>query len=168
MKRIPVLCALLALALIPPGRLAAAEPTALAAAQSEQLVRDYVDAYNAHDVDRMVSFVEEGFEWVNLDGQKTVLESAGRESAREGTKKYFAGCPSCRSTLLWVQVAGSRVVAHERAEWQGAKGPRAQTSLSIYELRGDKLARVYYFPAERVEPPATPAVAPPPPAPARP
>jgi len=47
-----------------------------------------------------------------------------------------------------VQAAGSRVTALERATLGGGGAQRAQLSLSVYEFKDGRIARVYYFPAE--------------------
>ena len=56
-------------------------------------------------------------------------------------------------TLLWIRTAGSRVTAHERASWTNRAGAAmSQSGLSVYELKDGRIARVYYFPAERDAP----------------
>ena len=61
----------------------------------------------------------------------------------------FRKCPSCRSSLEWVQNAGKRVTVVERASWTGTRSTMAQKSLSIYEFNPEGTVRVFYFPADR-------------------
>lgn len=112
-------------------------------------VRAFVAAFNARDLDGMLALADDAVEWASVDGTKVALETAGKEALRASMTSYFASCPSCRSTLEWVKAAGSRVAALERASWTNAKGEaKSQASLSVYELRDGRIARVYYFPAE--------------------
>jgi hypothetical protein len=65
-------------------------------------------------------------------------------------ESYFKSCPSCRSELVWLQIAGSRVTALEKASFTNKAGvATSQSGLSVYEFRNGKILRVYYFPADR-------------------
>lgn len=123
-------------------------------ASPEQQVRAFVAAFNARDLDALLAGADEGIEWLSIDGAKISVETQGREALRQSLSNYFQSCASCRSTLEWTRTAGSRVSAFERAEWTGSDGtPKSQSSLSVYELRQGKIARVYYFPLEKPSPP---------------
>ena len=116
----------------------------------EECVRAFVAAFNARDVDGMLALATDGVEWASVDGAKVTIETAGKEALRTSMTSYFASCPSCRSALEWVAVTGARVAAFERASWTAKDGAaKSQASLSVYELVDGKIARVYYFPAER-------------------
>lgn len=128
---------------------ATGQAPAAPAIDQETAVRRFVDAFNARDIDAMLAAADDGIEWASVDGSKVTIETAGKAALRDSMRKYFAQCPSCKSSLEWTKASGSRVAARERASWTSASGPRTQTSLSIYEFRAGKIARVYYFPAER-------------------
>ena len=123
--------------------------TYTANAMREQQVRDFVAAFNARDIDKMLDSVDDKIQWLNIDGAKITIETDGKASLRASMTSYFQSCPSCHSTLEWVQSAGSRVTAMERASWTGKNGPLSQASLSVYEFGDKGIVRVYYFPAER-------------------
>ncbi len=46
-------------------------------------------------------------------------------------------------------LSGSFVAVRERAFWQGKDGEKSQFSLAVYEVRNEKIVRVWYFPAEK-------------------
>jgi len=115
---------------------------------AEKQVREFVEAFNSRDVDRMISLVDENIEWLQIDGSKITVNTSGKAALRESMTHYFRSCPSCKSSLEWVQTAGNRTLAMERASWTSKQGPKSQSSLSVYEFRDGKILRVYYFPAE--------------------
>ena len=129
--------------------LAQAPTSSAPVTDQETAVRRFVDAFNARDIDAMLAAADDGIEWASVDGPKVTIETSGKGALRDSMQKYFAQCPSCKSSLEWTKASGSRVAARERASWTSASGPRAQTSLSVYEFRAGKIARVYYFPVER-------------------
>ena len=116
--------------------------------EPERQVREFVEAFNARNIDVMLTLADENIQWLILDGAKVSVETEGKAALRESMVRYFRSCPSCKSSLEWIQRAGSRVTAMERASWSGKTGAKSQRSLSVYEFRGDKILRVYYFSAE--------------------
>ena len=116
--------------------------------EHEKRVREFVEAFNARKIDVMLELAAENIQWMNIDGAKVSIEVEGKAALRESMVRYFRSCPSCKSSLEWIQRAGSRVTAMERASWSGKSGAKSQRSLSVYEFRGDKILRVYYFSAE--------------------
>ena len=120
-----------------------------AEAAHEQQVRDFIAAFNARDLDRMLGSVDEKIQWLSVEGAKVGVEAEGKAALKASMESYFKSCPTCRSSLEWAQSAGSRVTALERASWASKSGPLSQISLSVYEFSDRGIARVYYFPAER-------------------
>ena len=118
----------------------------------ERRVREFVEAFNGRNVDRMLELVDEDIQWLSVNASQISIETQGKATLREHMVGYFKSCPSCRSSLEWVQKAGTRVTAMERASWMSKSGPKSQSSLSVYEFSGDEILRVYYFPAERDTP----------------
>lgn len=124
------------------------ELPAAASASPEARVRDFIDAFNTRNLDLMAALLDDDVQWLNVDGNKVSIEKEGKQALLEGMKRYFKSCPTCKSELTWIKVAGSRLSAVERATWTGKNGKKAQSSLSVYEFKNGKIARVYYFPAE--------------------
>ena len=118
------------------------------AGEREKSVREFVEAFNARKIDVMLELTAENIQWMHIDGATVSIEAEGKAALRKSMERYFKSCSSCKSSLEFVQIAGSRVTAMERASWSGKGGPKSQSSLSVYEFRGDKILRVYYFPAE--------------------
>ena len=116
---------------------------------NEQRVRDYVSAFNKHDIDTMLRMVSDDIQWLSVAGDKITVETQGKAKLRESMAAYFKFSPTVKSELEWVQVTASRVAALERVGWQGKSGPKSQASLSIYEFRAGLITRVYYYPAEK-------------------
>jgi hypothetical protein len=111
-----------------------------------EVVRGYVRAYNAHDLDAMLSFLAPDFVWLSLVDDSVVVEARGVEAIRAQMVEYFRRLPSARSDVEELSALGPWVSAKERAHWTGASGPRSQASLSVYEVRGGLLRRVWYYP----------------------
>lgn len=119
----------------------------------EQQVRSFVEAFNSRNIEGMLALAADGVQWLSVDGQKLALETEGKDALRASMAKYFQQCPSCKSELVWLKTAGSRVTAQERASWTNRAGAAvSQSSLSVYELKDGRIVRVYYFPAERDSP----------------
>jgi len=122
--------------------------------EQEKRVREFVEAFNARKIDAMLELTAENIQWLHIDGTKVSIETEGKAALRQSMERYFSSCSSCRSSLEWVQIAGSRVTAMERASWSGRSGPKSQRSLSVYEFRDGKIQRVYYFPVDAETPQA--------------
>ena len=121
-----------------------------AAAQTHSdVVTKFVDAFNARSIDAMLALATDDVEWVNVDGTKLTLETAGKTALRASMTSYFKNCPTCRSEIQILGATETRVTAIETASWQAASGARSQRSVSIYELQNGAIRRVYYFPVEK-------------------
>ncbi len=127
---------------------ASAPPAVNSSVEPEKQVRAFVEAFNTRDIDVMLALADDNIQWLIVDGAKVSVETEGKAALRDSMVRYFRSCPSCKSSLEWIQIAGSRVTAMERASWSGKDGAKSQGSLSVYEFRGDKILRVYYFSAE--------------------
>lgn len=113
------------------------------------VVRAYIEAYNAHDVEKVLTFLAPDFVWLSITADSVSVEARGVDAIRAQLVDYFRSLPSARSTLEDVSALGPWVSARERAHWVSASGPRSQASLSMYEVRGGLLRRVWYYPVVR-------------------
>lgn len=121
--------------------------------RNEKQVRDFVAAFNAHNVGQMLELAEEDVQLFNLNEAKITTDANGRKALGESMQRYFKSCPSCRSSLEWIKATGERIVAYERATWKDKKGSlRTLKGLSVYEFNNSKISRVYYFQDEIVTP----------------
>ena len=126
-----------------------AQTPAAADTTPERVVRAFVDAFNRHDVPGMLALADSAVVWLTVSGDSVLVEARGRDALARSMASYFRALPSARSTLDAVAALGPWVSARERAEWAGASGPRAQASISVYEVRGGRVRRVWYYPAVR-------------------
>lgn len=122
-------------------------PIAPAADGPEGQVRDFVAAYNAHDVTRMLTFCASDVRWMIVSADKLSVETSGAEKLAESMRNYFKSLPSTRSELRSVTVSGNFVTAIEQAIWESKGQSRSQCSVSVYEIREGKIQNVWYFPA---------------------
>jgi len=113
------------------------------------VVRAYIAAYNAHDVEKVLTFLAPDFVWLSITADSVAVEARGVEAIRAQLVDYFRSIPTARSTLEDVTALGPWVSARERAHWVSASGPRSQASLSVYEVREGLLRRVWYYPVVR-------------------
>ena len=148
-KTISMLCrVVVAIFLVAVATASLGSGRATAQAERETLVREFVAAFNTRNIDAMLRAVDENVQWLSVNETKVTIETEGKNALRESMERYFRSCPSCKSSLEWVQKSGSRVTAMERATWSGKSGLKSQAGLSVYEFRNDKILRVYYFPAD--------------------
>lgn len=135
------------LSLWPNGAHAQSTPPAAASDSSAlAVVRAYFAAYNAHDVDGVIRFLSADFTWLTVSGDSVIVELRGPDSIRASLVQYFQDLPSARSEIEGAAVLGPWVTVRERAHWQSTSGPRSQASISVYEVRGRLLRRVWYYP----------------------
>ena len=112
-------------------------------------VQRLLEAFNAHDVEAMTRHVAEDVQWLSAQGGALRVETEGRAALAEAMTGYFRSLPSARSEVEALLVSGDFVAVRERVHWEQDGQPRSQAALAVYELRGDLVARVMYFAAER-------------------
>lgn len=142
----------LALLLLPRTTIQAQETApaaAIADSASLSVVRSYFVAYNSHDVDAVLRYIAPDFVWLSLAGDSITVEVRGADAVRPGLVDYFRRLPTARSDIEAITALGPWVSVRERARWVGANGPRSQAALSVYEVRGGLLRRVWYYPEVR-------------------
>jgi hypothetical protein len=113
------------------------------------IVRRFVDAFNAHDVNAMAALIARDAQWLSIDGDKINVEAGSRAAIRGKMTSYFNSCPGCRSQVTKITTTANRVSTVEIATWESLSGPKSQSTLAIYEFEGNLIRRVYYFPEER-------------------
>jgi hypothetical protein len=114
----------------------------------KQTVRQLIAAFNAHDSAAMARFVTEDVQWLSVSGESISIEAKGKAALVAAMTGYFQSCPTCRSELAEIIASRDRVSAVEIASWRGKNVQKTQRSLSVYELSGGLIKRVYYFPVE--------------------
>ena len=107
---------------------------------ASEIVGDFIDSYNRHDVEAMMSLVAEDVNWFSVDAAALSIETNDAAELRTFLNDYFKNCKTCRSTVSGLSYKGNTVSFFETT----ASG---QTSLAVYEIEDGKIRRVYYFPA---------------------
>ncbi len=113
------------------------------------MARAFVAAFNARDIDTMLSMATDEVEWISVSGVKLVIETSGKDALRKSMTAYFKSCPTCQSQIDVSAVTTSRLAAVETASWKVKDSPRSQRSLSVYEFENSRIRRVYYYPVEK-------------------
>lgn len=113
----------------------------------EDVIREQLRAFNAHDANAMVANLHEGFAWFAIDSDVMTLETKGRGSFFASMREYFNGTRGARAEIERLFVAGDFVTARERSFWFQGGVELTQASLSIYEIRDGLIYRVWYYPA---------------------
>ena len=143
---------LLLLLALPLGRTAAAgaQRTALSPRDTTpvSVVREYVAAFNAKDLDAMMRAVASEFVWMSVSGDSLTDVGRGVDTFRRMIAGYFQAVPSARSELRNVDATGPWVTTHERTRWDASPGGvGGQTSLVVYEVRDGLIQRAWFYPS---------------------
>lgn len=112
------------------------------------VVREYVAAFNAKNLDAMMGAVARDFVWMSVSGDSLTDVGRGVDAFRQMIAGYFSAVPSARSELLKVDATGPWVTTHERTRWDAAPGDvGGQSSLVVYEVRGGRIRRAWFYPS---------------------
>lgn len=114
-------------------------------ADNSQLILDFLDAHNRHDVDEVISFLAEDGRWMRIDEAMPVTGASDREHLAAGLSAYSASQPSVRSFDRDPQTNGKFVSVVEEVQWTGDGNNRQQCALAIYEIDDGAIRRVWYF-----------------------
>ena len=105
----------------------------------ETIVQANLDAYNAHDIERFMSFFSEDVTMYNFnDGKQT---ANGIAAVRAIYEPYFKASPELHSKILKRTVFDNKVIDHEYIT--GARGSKeAFEIVLIYEVNNDKITKM--------------------------
>lgn len=113
-------------------------------------LRAYLDAFNRHDADAVAAFCAENFKWYSIDGDKSSVDADGRTALRDWLVGYFKSFPTVKSEFLAIEQTGPFLSVRERPSWDNKEGKHvSQQALGIYEIRDEKIVRVWYYPSVR-------------------
>lgn len=115
----------------------------------EQSVRQFVAAFNQHDVEAMTQWVTEDVQWHYIQAEQLATETQGKAALSTAMESYFASCSSCKSELIEVSASGNYVTTIEQASWQSQGETQQQRSVAVYQFDDGLIQRVYYFPSHR-------------------
>jgi hypothetical protein len=115
-----------------------------------EVVDRQIDAYNARDLDRFLSFYADDAVLVKLPEGEVSAE--GRAALSETYSQLFAQSPALRCRILERTVSGPYVVDLELVT--GSRGRAPVRAVAISEVREGLIRRVWFLPREA--PPGTP------------
>ncbi len=107
---------------------------------AERVVQRQLDAYNAKDLDALLSTYAPSAEQWELHG---ALLAAGHAQIRSRMAARFAE-PDLHAQLLKRVVMGDVVVDHERVTRTFPEGPGTVEMLCIYEVAGDSIRKATF------------------------
>ena len=87
-------------------------------AAPEDVVRAYMEAYNAQDVDAMLSLVHDDLTWFAVEGSDVRTEIEGTHYLELGMTAFFSAMPEGRSEIRALTSSGAFVSVVEEAFWQ--------------------------------------------------
>jgi hypothetical protein len=112
------------------------------------VVREYVAAFNAKDLDAMMSVVASEIVWMSVSGDSLTDVGRGVGAFRRMIAGYFRAVPSARSELSKIDATGPWVTTHERTRWEASpSGVGGQTSLVVYEVRDGLIRHAWFYPS---------------------
>lgn len=143
---------LLVLLALPVGRTASVGAQRPAPSQPDttpiSVVRGYVAAFNAKDLDAMMAAVASEFVWMSVSGDSLTDVGRGVDAFRLLIAGYFRAVPSARSELSRIDATGPWVTTHEHTRWDAAPAEvGGQASLVVYEVRDGLIRRAWFYPS---------------------
>lgn len=108
-------------------------------------VQSFVAAYNAHDENLMLTFVDDDIRWMSVKDGTVNTESEGKKELARSMQSYFEGMPSTRADLHDIRATGNFVSAIEEIHWKMDGETQSQCAVSVYELKDTLISNVWYF-----------------------
>ncbi len=108
------------------------------------LVLEHIEAYNARDLDRTLSYYATDARI--FDGEGTLLDE-GQEAIREAYGRVFAANPELHAVVPVVVQVGQWVMVHSTVpNWAMADGSRGEMQwIELYQVVDNKIQRVQLF-----------------------
>ena len=119
------------------------------AAASSKQVTLFIDAYNQHDIEKMLEKTSEQVKWLyNIDDQ-ILIETDGKDALRTAMIAHFKQRSQARSQIKKSMTLGDTVAVIEEAF--SNDGERSQCALSIYQLKQNLINSITYYSATACE-----------------
>ena len=112
-----------------------------------QLIAAHTAAFNRQDAAALSANVSGDFIWYAVDGEALRVDASGAEAVRAGMNDYFRALPTVRARIENGFDLGPYTAVAERVSWRDDEGSRTQAAIAIYLRDGEKISRVWYFPA---------------------
>ena len=129
-------------------------PIKPATSASVKVVEQFVQAFNEHSVERLLSYTTDSVHWFNLSGTKMLTETSSKNELGAAMADYFATLADAKATLTQVVSSANYVSTVEKVTWSNEGEMSSQCSLGVYELQQGKINAVWYYPAHACDPSA--------------
>jgi ketosteroid isomerase-like protein/uncharacterized protein YciI len=114
------------------------------------VVRAHYAAFNARNAPALLDLCADDIKWFSVVGDRLNTDLQGRARLQEWLTGYFASRPAARSEIADLQQTGPIVLVRELATVPDSDAQiRRQTAFGLFEVRAGKIARVWYYPAQR-------------------
>jgi hypothetical protein len=108
-----------------------------------EVIQGQVDAYNERDLDRFVAYYSDNITVYRMPATEPTLAGKSRFAEFYATQRFNR--PGLRAEILNRIVLGNKVIDHERIF--GVQDTPIEIA-AVYEVAGDHIAHVWFFPAE--------------------
>ncbi|ABL98551.1 nuclear transport factor 2 family protein [Shewanella amazonensis] len=125
---------------------------AAAQASPEAVVREFLAAFNQQNVAQMLAQTNQAVYWNHIKGQKVDTKAESQTEFGAALQDYFESLPGAHAEILSLTVSGSYVSILEQVSWNLDGEINSQCSIGVYELLGEKISSIWYYPAHGCEP----------------
>ncbi|ABV89133.1 nuclear transport factor 2 family protein [Shewanella pealeana] len=126
----------------------AAEPQPLEdQPKSVLVVKQFIQGFNNHSVEQLLQHTTPNVHWFNLTGTKMDIETSTQQELGAAMTDYFASLTDAKAKLRQILVSANYVSTVEEVTWSHDGERHSQCSLGIYQLAGDKINAVWYYPS---------------------
>ena len=108
-----------------------------------EVVQGQVDAYNDRDLERFVAYYSDDITVFRMPSAQPSLEGKARFAAFYAAERF--NLPALHAQILARIVLRNKVIDHERIV--GVRETPMEI-VAVYEVTGDQIVRVWFFPAE--------------------
>jgi hypothetical protein len=115
------------------------------ASDNTKTVEHFIQAFNQHDVDKMLSYTTDNIRWMSVADDQLSTQTSSKKQLREAMSDYFKSTPSTHSKVRSIKQSDTFVYTVEQAFWISAGVEKSQCSLAVYQLKEKKIANVWYF-----------------------
>lgn len=110
----------------------------------------YTQAYNQRDVSSMAALMHDDIQWLSIEGDKISVVANGKDDLVAQMHAYVTSGATTKSSIEGRVADGRHIAVREIARWTDQSGAAAQqSSLSVYEIEGGLVRRIWYYPVTR-------------------
>lgn len=115
---------------------------------AEKTVAQFIEAYNAKDLNAMMALAHPDISWLSVEGNDISVMTDGAEATFVELAQYLGPDDNPRSDVEILKSHGNFVTTLERAYFVVDGEEKSQASFAMYEVvDGTNILRVWYFPS---------------------